>query len=47
MANTAREVVDRVYWQNLNSNDYSILHQGDALTGDAGGDDETIIFKLD
>jgi len=27
--------------------DSSVLHQGDALTGDAGGDDETIIFKLD
>jgi len=42
MANPNNEVIDRVYWNKSASDDYSVEHMGDARTGDAGGDDETI-----
>lgn len=40
------EIVDRVYWNNLISADASIESLGDARSGDAEGDDETIEVSL-
>lgn len=44
--NSEYDVVDRVYWNNLVSNDGSIESLGDARTGDAAGDDESILVHL-
>lgn len=44
--NSDFDVVDRVYWNNLVSNDDSIESLGDARTGDAEGDDESINVYL-
>lgn len=38
--------VDVVYYAQLNSKDGSIRHQGDNLTGEGEGDDETILVDL-
>ena len=36
-----------VFFNNLKSEDGSVVHQGDNLTGDGDGDDEVIIVELD
>lgn len=46
MANSINEVVEKVYWNNVVSGDGSVEHLGDAKTGDALGDDETINLYL-
>ena len=40
-------LVDNFYFWKLNSNDLSIIHNGDNLTGKGSGDDETIQINLD
>ena len=39
--------VDVVYYGHLKSNDGSIVHSGDNLTGEGEGDDEVITVHLD
>ncbi len=41
-----KNVVDTVYFAQLNSKDGSIRHSGDNLTGEGDGDDETIYVDL-
>lgn len=40
------ELVDKVYFGNLQSNDHAIQHAGDQRSGDSAGDDETISVSL-
>ena len=40
------QCVDVVYYSHLKSNDGSIKHTGDNLTGDGDGDDEQIVMQL-
>lgn len=42
----AGNVVDVVWFQQLTSNDGSVRHSGDNLTGEGDGDDETIAIDL-
>jgi tellurium resistance protein TerZ len=42
-----RNVVDQVWFQQLQSKDRSVQHSGDNLTGDGEGDDESITVYLD
>lgn len=42
-----KQLVDVVYFGNLNSSDGSIHHTGDNLTGEGEGDDEVINVDLD
>ena len=37
---------DVIYYGNLESQDQTVIHSGDNLTGEGGGDDEQIILKL-
>lgn len=46
MFNDAGELVDTVWFRQLDSRDRSIHHTGDNLTGDGAGDDETIQVNL-
>lgn len=39
-------LVDQVWFQQLNSQDGSVVHTGDNLTGDGDGDDESIVVDL-
>ena len=41
-----KRVLDVVYYGNLRSNDYSLIHTGDNLTGAGDGDDESIMVDL-
>lgn len=47
MFDEAGQAVDTVYYSQLRSNDGSIIHTGDNLTGEGEGDDEQIIVDLD
>ncbi|EEC42614.1 predicted protein, partial [Phaeodactylum tricornutum CCAP 1055/1] len=40
------ELVDKVYFGNLQSSDHAIQHAGDQRSGDSAGDDETISVSL-
>lgn len=42
----AGSLVDQVWWKQLHSNDGSVQHTGDNLTGDGAGDDESIRVDL-
>lgn len=42
-----RNVVDQVWFSQLRSQDGSVQHSGDNLTGDGEGDDESITVHLD
>jgi tellurium resistance protein TerZ len=42
----SKNAVDIVYYGQLNSNDGSVRHSGDNLTGDGDGDDEVINLDL-
>jgi tellurium resistance protein TerZ len=44
--NASKSVVDQVWFGQLISNDGSIRHSGDNLTGEGDGDDETIVIDL-
>jgi tellurium resistance protein TerZ len=46
MFDEAKNMVDSVWFQHLKSNDGSIVHTGDNLTGQGEGDDEQIIVDL-
>jgi len=46
MLDGSKNKVDTVYFGHLRSNDGSIRHTGDNLTGDGDGDDEQIIVDL-
>lgn len=41
-----KQLVDQVWFRQLQSRDGSIVHTGDNLTGEGEGDDEQIIVKL-
>ncbi len=47
MFDEAGRAVDTIYYGQLYSNDGSIIHTGDNLTGEGQGDDEQIIVDLD
>jgi tellurium resistance protein TerZ len=42
-----KKIIDTVWFRHLSSNDGSVVHSGDNLTGDGKGDDEQIIVNLD
>lgn len=44
--NNAGDVIDQVWFSQLESKDGSITHSGDNRTGDGDGDDETISVRL-
>jgi tellurium resistance protein TerZ len=46
MFNENKQVVDVVWFRQLQSQDGSIRHSGDNLTGEGDGDDETIMVDL-
>ncbi len=47
MFNESKQLVDTIWFQQLQSQDGSIQHTGDNRTGDGDGDDEQIIVNLD
>ncbi|MEB1180993.1 TerD family protein [Xanthomonas campestris pv. campestris] len=47
MFNDANQLVDQIWFQQLNSRDGSVRHTGDNRTGDGDGDDEQIVVQLD
>lgn len=47
MYDAGGNVVDQVWFRQLKSNDGSVQHSGDNLTGDGEGDDESISVFLD
>ncbi|MBF0127854.1 MAG: TerD family protein, partial [Magnetococcales bacterium] len=46
MFNSAGQLVDLVWFEQLRSRDGSIQHTGDNMTGEGEGDDERIIVEL-
>ncbi len=46
MFDANKNVVDKVWYGQLNSRDGSVRHSGDNLTGDGDGDDEQIVVDL-
>jgi tellurium resistance protein TerZ len=46
MFDEAKNLLDAVYFGQLNSKDNSIHHTGDNLTGEGDGDDEQIVVDL-
>ncbi|MEA9558016.1 TerD family protein [Xanthomonas nasturtii] len=47
MFNDANQLVDQIWFQQLDSRDGSVRHTGDNRTGDGDGDDEQIVVQLD
>ena len=46
MCDAAGKMIDKVYWGKQISDDHSVIHSGDNLTGEGEGDDETITIHL-
>lgn len=46
LVDSAKRVLDNVWFQQLKSKDGSIVHSGDNLTGDGDGDDEVVRVDL-
>lgn len=46
LVDSSKRILDNVWFQQLKSNDGSIIHSGDNVTGDGDGDDEFIRVDL-